>query len=166
MRVSSDADGKLVVTNLEVFLMVLCVGFTAVGVGVWLSSLALRGKLGWSVLCLIFALATLSAVERSRFVFDRATRRLTWERRTPLRRSTGVVPFAQITGLSLERDFAPSGQRGNARRLVVHTTEGPLPVTRAFTGIGNAAEDAGIAIQRYLNASDPSREIPFVRSEG
>jgi hypothetical protein len=70
------------------------------------------------------------------------------------------VPLSSITALSLQRDFATSGQRGNARRLVVITTQGPIPVTSAYSGLDKTQEPAGRAIQQFLTERQPGQSIP------
>lgn len=162
MRIERTERGDLVVTNRETFLRVLLLACVAVIVLVWLTPVPLRQAIAWSAVCLIFGLALLAADEQSRFVFDSARGMLTWRKDTVFRHDAGETPFASITALSLERDFARSGQRGSARRLVVLTTEGPIPVTSAFSGLGRTQERVGRDIQQFLGERSPPRSIPFV----
>jgi hypothetical protein len=112
----------------------------------------------------IFGIALVAADERSRFVFERQRSLITWRKDTPFRHDAGEIPFSSITALSLERDFARSGQRGSARRLVLLTTQGPIPVTSAYSGIDRTQERVGHAIREFLIERLPGREIPFQTS--
>jgi hypothetical protein len=86
---------------------------------------------------------------------------LTWRKDTAFRHVAGEIPFSAITALSLERDFAASGQRGNARRLVLLTREGPIPVTSAFSGMDRTQEPTGRAIQQFLIERRSGQDLPF-----
>jgi hypothetical protein len=131
MKASRDESGNLIVTNVEMFVRGLLVVFGVGVVAAWLAPIPTRQSLGWSVVCAVFGLALLAANERSTFVFDRRSALLRWRKDTPFRHLAGEMPFAAITALSIERDFksaAPSPGRGGARRLVLLTTSGPIPI--------------------------------------
>jgi hypothetical protein len=164
MNASRDAAGHLLVTNVETFIRVL-LGLAMVGVVVaWTAPLPIRQAAGWTAVCSVFALALTAANERSTFAFDRQSLTLRWRRDTPFRHESGEVPFATITALSIERDFMKASRgprRGGAKRLVLLTTQGPIPFTTSFTGIGTAAEEVGQEVRRYLMESIPDREIPL-----
>jgi hypothetical protein len=110
---------------------------------------------------MVYLLALLAADERTTFEFHATEGRLRWRRDGIFRHESGQVGFADITGLSLERDFRPGGRRGGAKRLVVHTTDGPIAVTAAYSGIGRSALTVGRTIHSYLKVSMPDRDIPF-----
>lgn len=162
MRVSRDASGTLTITNVEVFVRVLRAVFVTGMLAVWFAPIDPGQRAMWAGVAGLFALALTAADERSLFVFDSHDAVLRWRKDTPFRHVAGTVPFSAITGLSLERDFRSNGRRGNARRLVIHTTSGPLPVTTAFTGLGSAAEDAARELQRYFAAAQPQRALELI----
>jgi len=162
MRVSRDAAGTLTITNVELFLRVARAGMVTAMLAVWFAPIPPLKRAAWALVTGLFALAITAADERAVFVFDSHDGVLRWRKDTPFRHASGTVPFSAITGLSLERDFSQNGARGNARRLVIHTTNGPLPVTNAFTGVGSAAEDAGRALQEYLTAAQPQRPVELI----
>ena len=162
MKLERHANGNLVVTSRETFIRVLQVVFVVLFILVWLMPVPLTRAITWSIVFVIFGIALLAGDERSTFVFDAEHNVLTWCRETRFRRLTGEMPLASITALSLERDFASSGQRGNARRLVVLTTKGPLPVTNAYSGFDRTQEAIGRAVQQFLNARRSGESIPFV----
>jgi hypothetical protein len=161
VRIERTERGDLVVTNRETFIRVLLVGCIAVIVLVWLAPVRRKEAIAWSAIALIFGVALVAADERSRFVFDRERDVLTWRKDTAFRHVAGEIPFSAITALSLERDFAASGQRGNARRLVLLTREGPIPVTSAFSGMDRTQEPTGRAIQQFLIERRSGQDLPF-----
>lgn len=81
-----------------------------------------------SITCLLFMLLS----EKSKFVFDAGTRRLTWTRRIGFVHRSGEIPFEEIehvvvrTALGSEFD-APS------QRIVLLTLNGELPLTVSFS---------------------------------
>jgi hypothetical protein len=143
----------------------LLVGLAVIGMAaVWIAPITIGRALGWTAIGGVFALALAAAYERSTFDFDRGSLTLRWRRDTPFRHASGVVQFGAITGLSIERDFKsanPAMGRGGARRLVLLTTDGPIPFTTAFTGLGSSAEDVGREIRSYLKECVPDRDVPF-----
>jgi hypothetical protein len=162
MRVSRDASGTLTITNVELFLRVVRAGVVTVMLAVWFAPIPPLQRAGWALVAGLFALALTAADERAVFVFDSHDEVLRWRKDTPFRHASGMVPFGAITGLSLERDFARSGSRGSAKRLVIHTTNGPLPVTNSFTGFGRAAGDSGKILQEYLTEAQPQRPVELI----
>jgi hypothetical protein len=143
----------------------LLLGLAVVGMAaVWIAPTTLARALGWTAIGGVFGLALAAAYERSTFDFDRGSLTLRWRRDTPFRHASGVVPFGAITGLSIERDFKsanPARGRGGARRLVLLTTNGPIPFTTAFTGLGSGAEDVGQEVRRFLMECVPDRDVPL-----
>ena len=162
MRLERASNGDLIVTNREMFVRVLLVAFIVLLVVLWLTPMPLAKRLGWSALFLVFGLALLAADERSTFVFDAKQGVLTWRKETRFRRVAGEIPLSSITALSMERHFTSSGQRGAAKRLVLLTTKGPLPVTQAFSGFDRTQEPIGRAVQQFLNGRQSGESIPFI----
>lgn len=162
MKIERTTNGDLVITNRETFIHVLSIGCAAVLVLVWIAPVPLKQAIGWSVVALVLGLALVAADERSRFVFDHERGVLNWHRETRFQRNGGELPLTAITALSLQRDFTSSGQRSNARRLVVLTTQGPIPVTNAFSGFDRTQEPVGQAVQQFLNERASGQQIPFV----
>lgn len=162
MRVERDTSGRLVVTNIETFLAVLLVLNIAGAIAVWFAPIDARTAAGWTATFGVFALALTAAQERSSFVFDGARGLLIWRKRTPFRNEGGELTLDDVTGLSLESDHSV-GQHGTARRLVILTRKGPIPVTTAFTGVGRGAEQAGELVRSYLAEQSPPRQMTFVR---
>jgi hypothetical protein len=164
VNASRNAPGHLVVTSVETMIGVL-LGLAVVGMAaVWIAPTTIARALGWTAIAGVFGLALAAAYERSTFDFDRGSLALRWRRDTPFRHASGVVPFGAITGLSIERDFksaSPAMGRGGARRLVLLTTEGPIPFTTTFTGLGSGAEDVGQEVRRYLMECVPDRDVPL-----
>jgi hypothetical protein len=162
MRVSRDASGTLTITNIELFVRVVRAGIVTVMLAVWFAPIPPLQRAAWALIAGVFALALTAADERAVFVFDSHDGVLRWRRDTPFRHESGTVPFGAITALSLERDFSRPGVRGNAKRLVIHTAKGPIPVTNAFTGVGRAAEQSGRMLQEYLTAAQPQRPVELI----
>lgn len=159
MHIARDASGTLTVTNVESFIRLLRAFFIAVMLGIWLAPIEADQKIAWSLVCGLFVLALTAVDERSLFVFDTHAAMLRWRKDTPFRHLSGTVPYSAITGLSLERDFSRQGKRGTARRLVILTTNGPIPMTTAFTGVGGAAEETGRALQEYFARAKTRRAV-------
>lgn len=162
MRVSRDASGTLTITNVELFLRLARAAIVTLMLAVWFAPIPPVQRAAWALVTGLFALALTSADERAVFVFDSHDGVLRWRKDTPFRHASGTVPFGAITGLSVERDFSRNGARGTAKRLVIHTTKGPLPVTNAFTGFGHAAEDSGRLLQEYLTSVQPQRSVELI----
>lgn len=164
MNATRDQAGNLIVTNTERLILVLLAASVVGMVGVWVAHVPVKQAVGWTAVCAVFQLAFLAANERSSFVFDRGAAVVRWRQDTVFRHDAGEISFSAITGLSLERDFTRPSQRGNARRLVILTTSGPVPVTTAFTGMGGSNEEVGHVVQSYLNEIAPGRTVPFMTS--
>ena len=162
MKLARNAQGDLIITSRETFVRVVLVAFVVLFILVWLAPVPISRAIAWSAVFILFGLALLAADERSTFVFDAHRGMLTWRKETPFRRTAGEIPLTSITALSLERDFGRSGQRSNAKRLVVLTTAGPLPVTNAFSGFDRTQEPVGRNLQQFLNMQRSGEAIPFV----
>jgi hypothetical protein len=162
MKATRDPLGQLVVISGSAYTRVL---IALAGVGVvlaWISRIPAREAVGWTAICLLFGAALVVVDERSMFIFDPRVRVLQWRRDTPFRHASGDVAFDAITALSIEHDFksaAPSRGRGGARRLVLLTSDGPIPLTTAFSGFGSGPETVGGQIQQFLRAAGARSEI-------
>jgi hypothetical protein len=115
MKAWQDNSGNLIVINVLMFVRALLVAFGVGMVAAWIAPIPSRQSLGWSAVCVLFVLALLTADERSTFVFERRTGILRWRQDTPFRHEAGEVPFAAITGLSVERDFRFRGASSESR---------------------------------------------------
>jgi hypothetical protein len=155
-----DTDGNLAVRNRESFVRVL-IALCALGIiAAWMFSPAARVAAGWTGVCLVFGFALLAANESSDFIFVRDTRVVRWSRETPFRREGGTVPFDQVTGLSIERDFGKVSKRGGASRVVLLTATGPIPLTKSFTGGGSRMRAAERTLEYLLDAC-PQPELTW-----
>lgn len=95
------------------------------------------GLIGASITCLLFFLLS----ETSDFVFDAATRRLTWTRRVGPRRRTGIVPFEEIEQVVV-RTALGSDAVAPSQRIVLLTRNGELPLTASYSPSDEHAENA------------------------
>lgn len=95
------------------------------------------GLIGASITCLLFMLVA----EKSDFVFDAATRRLTWTRRVGLRRSAGVVPFEEIRQVVI-RSAIGTDAVAPSRRIVLLTRGGELPLSAGYSPSDQYEADA------------------------
>jgi hypothetical protein len=163
MNARRDQAGNLIVTNSERLIRALLAAFPVATLGVWMAHAPIKQALGWTAICAIFGLALLAANERASFVFDREAAVVRWRQDTIFRHDSGEIPFAAITGLSVERDFNRISRRGGARRLVILTAGSAIPVTSAFSGVGRSREGVGLAAQSYLRQLAPGKEVPFTR---
>lgn len=164
MRTATDARGTLTITSAERWLPVVAVLLLVGAVGVWLGFGPPEHTLAWSIGFFVAALVCVAGFERSAFVFDRERRELVWRRWTPVHRAEGRVPFGEITSVSLEQAFDTQGVRSNARRIVVHTTHGVIPVTTGYSAglaghlaVANRIADA-------LEAASPGQpRVPVIQ---
>ena len=152
MVATPQPDGSLRIYHFESFLLVLVIALVVIAIGIWFTPATPKQSAIWDAVLLVFSLAALAGVERSEFVFDRKTQSLSWRKKTPFRQESGTIPFGAIKSIVLQRDFTSSGRPGNARRLVILTTGGPVPVTNAYSGFTRAAERVGAEISDYLSA--------------
>jgi len=139
-------------------LVVLAGSLTVAGAAIWLSPATAGQCAGWDAVLGLFALASTAGVERSEFRFDQSTKTVSWSRRTVFRRLTGTFRFGDVTGIGFERSWT-SSRPSNARRLIIFTTRGPVPLTNAYSGILGAANAVGAEISSYLS-------VPFDRLPG
>jgi hypothetical protein len=164
MNYSRDARGSLVVTDVPTFVRALLVLAIGGFIAALLAPIPAARRVEWAAVCAIFAIALAVANERSTFLFDRRDKVVRWRRDSVVRHSAGEIPFANLTALSVERGFrsaTPSRGRGGGRRLVLLTSDGPLPFSNAFTGWGDAAERTGREIQRFFKDADAGIDLPL-----
>lgn len=86
------------------------------------------GLIGASITCLLFLLLS----ETSNFIFDSATRRLTWTRRVGLVRRSGTVPFEEIEHVVI-RTALGSDSVAPSQRIVLLTRSGELPLSASYS---------------------------------
>lgn len=86
------------------------------------------GLIGASITCLLFMLLS----ETSDFVFDAASRRLSWTRRVGLVRRSGIVPFEEIEHVVV-RTALGSDAVAPSQRIVLLTRSGELPLTVSYS---------------------------------
>ncbi|MBN2578934.1 MAG: hypothetical protein JXB10_08080 [Pirellulales bacterium] len=98
---------------------------------------------GWDAVMLWFA-------KLSTFDFDLVHRQLYWRRRSVYRKKSGIIPFDQIRGASV--DILPSGS-GSSYRLVLSTVQGTVPVMDYYTGGGRSDAKEYERIAAVVNAA-------------
>ena len=99
---------------------------------------------------------------RCEFAFDLAARRLTWSRRTLLRKTGGVLPFDQIDHAFTER--STGGEGGDTFRVSLRTPLGVLPLSSAYGSNQAHYERVRDAINAALQPSGSLAQVP--RGEG
>lgn len=95
------------------------------------------GLIGASITCLLFMLVS----EKSDFVFESGTRRLTWTRRVGFLRRSGQVPFEEIEHVVV-RTVLGSDSVAPSQRIVLLTRQGELPLTAGYSPGDDYAENA------------------------
>ncbi len=108
---------------------------------------------------LLLASVCILVAEESRFVFDPERKRLSWRRRSLLRRAGGEIPFSEIVALAMESNYA-GGERGRGKRLALVTPSGRVQLSSGYTTIVGGQEHAAREIQRLLAAE---RSVPIYR---
>jgi hypothetical protein len=158
MKADTDSSGNLVVSHSESWLLGIAIVLAAGSVAPWFGSETLVRTVGWSVGLLAIATLLYSGCERSVFVFDVTNAAVVWRRVKPFSRAIGRVAFADITGLSLQQDFGDHGQRTVARRVVIHTNAGIIPITTSFEMSRKKGEQIATRIIDALHQSRPQVE--------
>ena len=102
------------------------------------------GLIGASITCLLFMLVS----EKSDFVFDARTRRLTWTRRVGFIRRSGQVPFEWIEHVVI-RTALGSDSVAPSRRIVLLTRNGELPLSASYSP-SDAYEADAEALRTFL----------------
>ena len=95
------------------------------------------GLIGASITCLLFLLVS----EKSDFVFDAGTRRLTWTRRVGFIRRSGQLRFEEIEHVVI-RSALGSDSDAPSRRIVLLTRKGELPLSASYSPSDAYEEDA------------------------
>lgn len=102
------------------------------------------GLIGASITCLLFMLVS----ETSDFVFDAATRRLTWNRRLGFIYRSGLVPFEEIEKVVI-RTALGSDSVAPGRRIVLLTRSGEVPLSASYSASDEYEENAE-RVRRFL----------------
>ncbi len=114
----------------------------------------LQGLVGACVTCLLVALLS----ETSDFVFDAATRRLSWSRRVGLWRRAGVVPFEEIEQVVVRTSLGSSAVAPR-QRVVLVTRAGELPLSASYAAgseHGATAERLRLFLGLGMGAASPA----------
>ncbi|MAE97312.1 MAG: hypothetical protein CL910_21890 [Deltaproteobacteria bacterium] len=96
----------------------------------------------------LFALAGFLTSRSTRFVFDAATGQVRWQHVGLLRSSEGALPFSAIQQVRVEPE--PLNPDGGSFRVVLGTSDGPLPLTPHYSGTEPHEENAR-AIRTWLS---------------
>jgi hypothetical protein len=131
-----EAGGATTVTYDSVGLTKLMLGLTVLllGVAAYEVSIGTRGTdrmiglLASTATCAAIAIVSL---ETAWFQFTHATRIVNWRRRWAFRQRSGVIPFAAIQSVMVERPIGDDGTP--SRRIVLRTTDGAvIPITVGY----------------------------------
>lgn len=95
------------------------------------------GLIGASITCLLFLLVS----EKSDFVFDASSRRLTWTRRLGFIRRSGQLPFEEIQHVVI-RAALGTDSVAPSRRIVLLTRSGELPLSASYSPSDEYEENA------------------------
>jgi hypothetical protein len=122
----------------------------------------------------LFLFVGLALFRRYSCCFDLLNQRATWKSRGLFGFKTRVVPFSQIKWIDFEIDpnnFANDHpQWGPPRRLVLATTEGPLPFSDMYQACGKKEDEIQQAINTFLNrhpeATSPDDRIRDLVARG
>ena len=106
-----------------------------------------REIVGSSLGLLVCSSLAYYAGKRSVFTFDLNRRELVWSRRELFRSKGGVVPFDQITAVTVESDWAGEARSSLTYRVVLKTSEGLIPVSECY---GGGAEEKYEAIRTAI----------------
>lgn len=106
------------------------------------------GLIGASITCLLFMLMS----EKSDFVFDAVTRRLTWTRRMGFVRRSGQVPFEEIEHVVI-RTALGSDSATPSQRIVLLTRNGELPLAASYSPSDEYAENAEL-LRTFLGRTE------------
>lgn len=158
MHATTDSAGNLVVSHSENWLFAVVIALCVLAIAAWFGNQTLASAIGWTVGLLAGATLLYSGCERSVFTFDRSDDTLVWRRVKPFSRAEGRITFADITGLSLQQDFGDHGQRTVARRVVIHTVAGIVPVTTSFELGKGKGEQIAAQIIDVLHQARPQAE--------
>lgn len=110
--------------------------------------------------CVGIAFTAFSAVlvyEKNTFRFDCRTRIVTWLKQSLFWKSAGEIEFDSISHITLEG--LPANRRRSTRRIVIHTENGKIPMTRACYGYGlDRMQEIADRLTELLSASGVETE--------
>lgn len=131
MRMYEDAEFRLVVTDSSLGLAAVLFAAGAVLLGVALLGADARARSGLSVSGGFLLLCAVLLLRTTRFVFDRAQRMLTWQRRRILSRASGQISFDDIRAVVVEATGL-AGTGGVTYRLALTAASGAIPFSDAY----------------------------------
>src|SRR5688572_1747222 len=137
MRIVDESHEKLIVeagdrafAGILLALTLGCVAVAAVALFALPNAWGVESFQGVACAAVLFLAGFIAIFERATFVFDRATRTLTWQRRRAFTATSGSVPFEQIREVVLQTGI------GNAinpkRRVALLLADGELPLSVAY----------------------------------
>ena len=169
MHISRRTNQELVVVDGSIWISVflLCVaafmGFQAVA----------REIPRWWFLAGLLSLFALIAWRRETVTFDTARQQVQWMRRRAFRLAGGTVPFGEMRGIILDSMIDDHGML--MYRLVIQTTEKPVPMSDAYGGGQAYYESLRKQILEFLHmdhSADPAPDdggeasIRFLLAQG
>jgi hypothetical protein len=175
VRIYEDADFRLVVTDSSIGLSLVLFAAGTLLLIVALFGSRTQAQFGLTVSACFFLFCAMLLLRTTRFVFDRAQRTLTWQRRRFLSRSSGQVPFDDIRGVVVETTGLAGGE-GGSYRLALATASGAIPFSDAyrpnrsrhesmrdrivaFVGLGNAPSSGTASAENDLRELVRQRRI-------
>ncbi len=158
MRMLRRSDGVLMVVSTTYFVAILGLVVAAFAALPWIAA-GPKGATGSAVL-LVVALVFIGSAERSTFVVNPHTRSVTWERQTLLRHQKKEVAFGSIGSIYLENGRDNVTRRADAYRIVLHTSDGPVLLTKAYGGDHDAQRAAAEAISEVIGSVQNGRRLP------
>jgi len=176
MRIYEDADFRLVVTDSSIGLSVVLFAGGGLLLVVALFGPDAHAPFGLIVAACFLLVCAMLLQRTARFVFDRAQRTLTWQRRRILSRSSGQIRFDDIRGIVVETTGLAGEMAGGSYRLALTTASGPIPFSdayqpdlaryesmrdriAAFVGSGNASSDRTVSVENDLRELVRQRRI-------
>ena len=181
-----ESGGATTVTYDSVGLTKLMLGLTALLLGVAAYDVSIGTRGTDRMIGLLASAATSAAIaivllETAWFQFTHATRIVNWRRRWAFRQRSGVIPFAAIQSVMVERPIGDDGTP--SRRIVLRTTDGAvIPITvgyrpdadgavlqianRLRTLLGHSAEETHIQnLKALIDAGSTIDAIRLLRQE-
>jgi len=155
MELREDPDGSLLITYDSSLWTKWLVGATVLMLGTAVYDYFIGSRGDDRLIGLLGGATTLGVIalvflEQSRFRIDPMSRFVEWDQRWGFRRRAGVMPFADITHVSVD---VPIGDKGiPSRRVVMHLANGSLlPITVGYRpdfdgAIERAAETLRVAL--------------------
>ena len=112
------------------------------------------GEIEWPPLLAAIAMmgGALVFLRRERFEFDTFRKRLRWSKSSVFRKTSGEVPFANISDVLIEET---RDSDGSTYRLALRTTTGLLPFTAAYFGNDTYWEPIAIRMRTLLGLAQP-----------